>query len=53
MEIFQFMIDHVRWFMNQTIEIGGFQFNLMGAIVFGAIMGVFLKVVEWLFNGDF
>lgn len=52
MEVFDSIFNHVMWFLEQKVVIGGFTFSVYGAVVFGVLLGVFFKVIRWLFDGD-
>lgn len=51
MQIVQHIINFSWWIIeNLSVNIGGYTFNFIGAVIFGGILGIALKILHDLFD---
>lgn len=52
MEIFTILFEFLWSLLDMSVTIGSYHFSLGGAVIFAAVVLIFLGFLHWLFSSD-
>lgn len=52
MEVFSILFEFLWSLLDMSIMIGSYRFSLGGAVIFAAVVLIFIGFLHWLFSSD-